>query len=149
MKISDSDDVKIFQNELNIINEWAELNSMVFNNIKFDQLEYSAHPQSNLKIELYTKEGLIIQKRKKVKDLGVIMRENGSFDSHIAQGAVRAKRQTNWILRTFRSKDTLCMKTLLKSTVLPIVEYCSHMGTYKGRTDYKLSNEILQLALKI
>ena len=75
---------------------------MVFNNTKFDQLEYSAHPQSNLKIELYTKEGLIIQKRKEVKDLGVIMGENGSFDSHIAQAALRAKRQTNWILRTFR-----------------------------------------------
>ena len=55
------------------------------------------------------------------------MGENGSFDSHIAQAAVRAKRQTNWILRTFRSRDTLCMKTLFKSTVLPIVEYCSQL----------------------
>ena len=60
-----------------------------------------------------------------VKDLGIHISENFSFEHHIRLVANRGKRMAGWILRTFRTRKPDIMLTLLKQLIYPTVEYNS------------------------
>jgi hypothetical protein len=62
-----------------------------------------------------------------VRDLGIEMNDSGSFVDHINKICEKAKDMCSWILRTFKSRTPFIMKTLWKSLVLPILEYCSQL----------------------
>ena len=79
---------------------------------------------------------LIISLKKQVKllngfenlrDLGVIMSDDGSFDEQINKVANKARQKTGWILRTFYSRNQELMKTLYKSLVVLHVYYWSQL----------------------
>ena len=72
-----------------------------------------------------TPSGLIINKKEHVRDLGVYMSSNNSFDYHISTCVKGAKQVSAWILRTFLSRDKFEMKVLLKSILVPNCEYAS------------------------
>ena len=74
-----------------------------------------------------TKEGNLINKPNEVKDLGVLMGKDVSFANHISNIISKGKRQSGWILRTFRCRDHESMITLFRATVLPLVEYYSQL----------------------
>ena len=46
---------------------------------------------------------------------------------HIHNVVKKARSQTGWILRTFRTRKTLPMLTLYKSLVVPLLEYCCQL----------------------
>ena len=51
---------------------------------------------------------------KNVKDLGVIMSADLSFNEHINVIAAKGKQMAGWSLRVFKSREAYLMKTLLK-----------------------------------
>ena len=55
------------------------------------------------------------------------MSKDGTFRKHIEATVMTAKKQCAWILRTFRTKDTLPLLTLWKSLVLCKLDYCSQL----------------------
>ena len=70
-------------------------------------------------------EGNIIKEYDTVKDLGIIETNDGQFEKHIDKIVQSASNIIGWILRTFESRESYPMKTLLKSLIIPILDYCS------------------------
>ena len=69
--------------------------------------------------------GVEIESKDFVKDLGILMDSNCTFEKQIVAIIEKAKNLISWILRTFYSRSLNCMITLYKSLVIPILEYCS------------------------
>ena len=127
MNVGSEADVAVLQEELRKVYEWAENNAMVFNSSKFDHLEYLPHSHVDFQVELKIGDGSIIRKPEIVKDLGVLMGKDASFSNHITEVVAKGRKQVGWVLRTFKCRDHQSMLTLFKSTVLPLVEYCSQL----------------------
>ena len=87
------------------------------------QLKYKLRPNEEEGPNYETTDGNLIEQKKHVKDLGIIMDDSATFSENIAVVTRKAKSRTGWILRTFQSRDQYVMKTLLKSLIYPIVEY--------------------------
>ena len=60
-----------------------------------------------------------------MKDLGVYISSDLSFDYHIAAIAKSAQQVSAWILRTFLTREKRVLKVLLQSLVVPKCEYAS------------------------
>ena len=83
MQMSRHQDSKVLQDELNRIYDWAELNKMVFNDSKFEHLEYTTHLPYEVHRSFNAKNGDPIQKTEVIKDLGVLMSADCCFKEQI------------------------------------------------------------------
>ena len=118
---------EIVQDELSSVYHWAQDNKMSFNATKFEHLQYRVNQQIVHDHQYFTEDGSPVMKTTELKDLGVVMDGDASFDIHIQTMITKARRQAGWILRAFRTRDQVNMMILLKATVLPILEYCSQL----------------------
>ena len=94
---------------------------MEVNGKKFDHLPIGPHRDTTY----YTLDGQEIVTKEHVKDLGIQMSSTLKFDYHIINMVGKADILSAWILRTFRTRDTYSLKTLLKSLLVPTAEYGS------------------------
>ena len=62
-----------------------------------------------------------------LKDLGITMSTNCSFEQHIIELCKRCTGLCGWILRTFSSRESTIMMTLFKSLVLSRLDYGSQL----------------------
>ena len=79
-----------------------------------------------------------IVRKQSLKDLGVIMSEDASFDAHLESVVLKGKRMASWILRKFKRRDPpKIMKILLKQLVVSNMEYCSPLWspTERGKIE--------------
>ena len=60
-----------------------------------------------------------------MKDLGVFFSSDFTFDYHIKNMVRKGLNLSAWILRTFKTRTTFTMKILLKTLLIPILEYAS------------------------
>ena len=72
-------------------------------------------------------DGTKINSTTQVKDLGVIISNDGKFEQQIDDLVKKARSQTGWILRVFETREETCMITLFRSLILPLVEYCCQL----------------------
>ena len=108
------------QQDLLHMYSWADDNNMLFNDGKFETLHYGKQVNNNAYLTL---EGLPIERKDCVKDLGVRMTADGKFSTHISNIVLAAHRMTGWVLRTFKTRKTSPMITLLKTLIVSKVEY--------------------------
>ena len=111
----------ILQKELDIIYNWADANNMTFNTSKFEVVRFG---KSSLEPKYKTTEDINITMKGQVKDLGVYISHNLKFDYHIKNIAAKGHKMAGWALRTFKTRNTTTMLTLLKSIVISQIEYC-------------------------
>ena len=62
-----------------------------------------------------------------VRDLGISMSSNYTFDFHISNLYKRCSNLAGWILRTFTIRDPQVMLTLYESLVMSRLEYASQL----------------------
>ena len=119
------DDVATLQRQLQKIYKWSDDNNMSLNDKKFEGSRLG--PNDTIKNETsYTSpSGQIIEMKKTVKDLGVLMSDDCTFSAHIASVIEKAKNMASWVLRTFRTREAKPMLLLYKMLILPLLEYCS------------------------
>ena len=82
--IKEEKDVEKLQANLDKLFDWQEANNMKFNGAKFQLLRYG--PDEKIKNNtLYFTDNYehIIERFSSLRDLGVILSEDGKFDSHI------------------------------------------------------------------
>ena len=115
------------QHDLNKIFNWTIKNNMTLNNCKFEHLKYGKDNGTKIFSKYITINGTIINNKKTVKDLGVLMSDDCSFTEHINKVSAKTKDMSSWILRTFTTRDRYVMLTLWKSLVLPHFDYCSQL----------------------
>ena len=84
--------------------------------------------KGNYKSNLYIDPAMnIIGPSTHVRDLGVSMSSNCTFDFHISNLYKRCSNLAGWILRTFTTRDPQVMLTLYKSLVMSRLEYASQL----------------------
>ena len=121
-------DATTLQKDLNSIYSWAEDNKMTFNDTKFEMLR--VHSKKNPIqhcVSYLSPSGNVIGEKEVVKDLGILMSSDCSFNAHIAKVEKSIKNLSGWILRTFQSRDKYVMMTVWKTLVVPIHDYCSQL----------------------
>ena len=115
------------QQDLDSVYSWTEENNMQLNGDKFDHLRYGTLQDPQNEYHYKSSTGSIIEEKQNLKDLGIIMSNDGQFTEHIRHMIKEAKQQCSWILRTFRTREPLLMITLWKSLILSRLEYCSQL----------------------
>ena len=108
--------------DLSALTTWTEMNSMRFNEEKFQLLQIGPH--ENLKYP-YNTNNIEIKKSEYVKDLGIYVSEDLSYNFHITEMTRSASNYASWLLRTFRSRNQEVMLLLLKTYIIPRLEYAS------------------------
>ena len=132
--IEKPEDCVKMQDDLIRIYNWATDNHMQFNSKKFELVSYSSRQRNLHQInvidkvfdypEYYDPDGKIITSVDMVKDLGVKVCNDATFDAQISDCAIKGSRYASWILRVFRTREPSALMILFKSLVLPHLEYC-------------------------
>jgi hypothetical protein len=125
--IKSIEDVEIFQNDLNTIYNWQDINNMSSNDNKFEVLRYGKNHLVKINTSYISSNGSAINTKNSVRDLGVIMSDSATFTDHIDHIVIKSKQLIGWILRTFSRRDSLTMKTLWTSLIQPHLDYCSQL----------------------
>lgn len=111
------------QVDLQLIYDWVEARNMQLNGEKFRSMTFD--PSGADRPTYLNNDGHPIISVSAIKNLGVIIQENGKFEEHVQTKVTKAFQTCGWIYRTFKSRDPLTMKTLYKSIVQPHLEYAS------------------------
>lgn len=120
--IKNPEDREKMQSDLEALIRWTNANSMSFNEGKFQLLQIGDHEELKLPY-LYNTTSII--KSAKVKDLGILVSEDMTYKHHISEMCDEASNFASWLLRTFISRDKEVMLLLLKTYLIPRLEYCS------------------------
>ena len=109
--ISDVDqDCRALQEDLNTIYSWAERVNMTFNSDKFECVRY--WPGGSVPDTQYLAPDLSpIEQKEHLRDLGVEMSSNLTFNDHIGDVVTSASRMVGWAMRTFRRRSRTTMMT--------------------------------------
>ena len=123
--ISDSQECcEIFQDELNNnIYPWAQVNKAAFNGDKFEHIHFGKNSRAFAKY--LDPNGNPITTKSEVKDLGITISDDLTWNSHIDKTIAKCRKLIAWILRIFSRRDIKTMRTLWISLIRPIIDYCS------------------------
>ena len=119
------------QEDLKTIYAWAERVNMSFNGDKFECLRY--WPDKDIgdvfraEFPYKNEEGIEIEEKETLKDLGIQMSADLTFSKHIDKTVTSCRKLTGWILRTFRTRNAKVMLTLWKSMIQSRLDYCSQL----------------------
>ena len=119
--IKTPEDSQILQDNIHRTVSWANRNNMQFNGKKFEHACLGRDAQES---EYFVENNLKITKKSTLRDLGVTISDDLLFNTHISSTVSKAYKMIGWILRTFKTRQTVVMMTLFKSLVIPLVEYC-------------------------
>ena len=118
------DDCDSLQSDLQSVYDWDHSNNMVFNSGKFNHPCFSASSDMSVCSNAYiSPEMNLIAQHEHIKDLGVFMSADCSFDHHISVISKKCSSIAGWILRTFTSRDRTPTLTLFKSIVLSRLDF--------------------------
>ena len=134
-KIEDEQNVENVQIDLNNIYDWALNNNMMFNETKFEMLRYGKNSEIIDNTSYLSSSGIEIKEKTDLRDLGVRMQNDASFEEHIARVEASGRKWCSWVLRTFKSREKDVMLTLWKQLILPRLEYCSPLWLPHKRKD--------------
>ena len=112
---------KIIQ-DLDALIKWTQDNSMKFNEEKFQLQQIGSN--NALKLP-YSKNEIHLENSAHVRDLGIYISDNLSFKYHITEVTSNAANFASWLLRTFCTREKYVMLLLLKTYIIPRLEYAS------------------------
>ena len=135
--VNNLEDKNLMEEDIKSVMDWAKNNKMELNKLKFQLLQHGNN--NDLKTPYKIDQQVEIQKSKTVKDLGVNISENLSFDEHITKITNEAKRFAGWIFRVFKSRRPEIILLLYNTYVRPRLEYCSPLWSpYQKRHQYQI-----------
>jgi hypothetical protein len=112
------------QHELDKVYDWAVTNNMTFIPTKFELLSFGHSHQDPT---YNSSDHNLIAKKPVVKDLGVTFQDNLQFKMHILNVVKKGHKLANWALRVFSTRNDSVLLAILKSLVLPQVEYACQL----------------------
>ena len=122
------EDVEELQRELDSLFTGASNNNMAFNAKKFQVIRYGKNEDLKEATMYFTEDtSEIVQRQEVLRDLGVMLSEDGGFKHHLEKVVTTTRQKMGWVLRTFESRSPQLMKTLLKTLILPHIDYCSQL----------------------
>ncbi|XP_076037665.1 uncharacterized protein LOC143023070 [Oratosquilla oratoria] len=127
--ISSKNESSQLEKDLNKIYKWAEMNNMKFDEDKFECIRFGKNEH-----ETYYKDpkGNHITQQTFVRDLGVILSDDATFDQHIEKAVSKCRQRMGYILRNFHTREPETLLTLWKVLVISVIDYCSQLwASYK------------------
>ena len=122
--ISNINDQKKLQEDLDVIYKWASDNNMKFNTDKFEKISHGEILE--IPNETYKNpDGESITSDNTVRDLGVLCNNNLQFKEHIDEIVSKSKRMSGLIQRTFITRERNVMLQLFSTYIRSRLEYCS------------------------
>ena len=100
---------------------------MKFNANKFELLRYGKEQEIKSTTTYKSYDDSNIDDKEQVRDLGIMMSNTATFTLHIRNIVKKARDKMGWVLRVFQSRERSLMLTLLKSLVIPLLEYCCQL----------------------
>ena len=126
--IKDEDDVEQLQTDLDKLYKWQENNNMLFNGNKFEILRYGNNTDLKNSTAYFTPDYEdVIEEKDTLRDLGIMITNDGKFSSHVEHVCSKVKQKSGWITRTFQCRKTWFMKFLWKTLVQCHIDYCSQL----------------------
>ena len=99
---------------------------MTFNSTKFQLVRFGKDQEIKNNTILFSDEMKeVISPKETVRDLGIMIDSNASFNTQRKLAVIKAKQNTGWVLRTFRDRSPKLMTSLWKSLIHPHLDYCS------------------------
>ena len=131
--IASEEDIHNLQADLEAIYKWSVDNNMTFNSDKFELLRYKSKSSKELQASTsYSSDnGSIIEEKLHVRDLGVTLSNTATFSQHIHEKCIAVKSKISWVLRTFKTRESLPMLTLWKTQIMCHLDYCSQLWSPK------------------
>ena len=126
--IKDEDDVEQLQTDLDKLYKWQENNNMLFNGNKFEILRYGNNTDLKNSTAYFTPDYEdVIEEKDTLRDLGIMITNDGKFSSHVEHVCSKVKQKSGWITRTFQCRKTWFMKFMWKTLVQCHIDYCSQL----------------------
>ena len=120
--ITDSNEL---QQDLDSIYKWTNDNNMSFNSNKFQCLCLSTNQCECQNYADSNKNDIIVTKS--VKDLGIYLSHDLTFQTQIIDLHKRTSQLCGWVLRTFISRNFFLMLQLFKSLILSRLDFGSQL----------------------
>ena len=99
--IKDEDDVEQLQTDLDKLYKWQENNNMLFNGNKFEVLRYGNNTDLKNSTAYFTPDYEdVIEEKDTLRDLGIMITNDGKFSSHVEHVCSKVKQKSGWITRT-------------------------------------------------
>ena len=127
-KVNTEEDVEKLQSNLNKIFLWEKTNNMKFNGGKFQILRYGPNKELKENTLYFTGEMIdVIEQVSQVKDLGIILTDDGKFEEQIEIAAKKARQKCGWLLRSFYTRNETFLRQMFNTLVQPHLDYCSQL----------------------
>ena len=124
--IEDEQDAQKLQQKLEKIYKWAEDQNMLYNQTKFRCLKIGFNQDLKEQYNYMTPNASgAIEDVDHVKDLGIIMSADATFNAHITEVRRKVKMKAAWALRSFECRGPLFMRFLWTSYIRPHIDYGS------------------------
>ena len=148
--VKSATDCDYLQDDLETIYNAADHINMIFNSKKFEWLRYSPRNVQSPVYQYRAPDNTPIVLKQELRDLGVKMSSDLSFDLQVGKVVATANQMVGWGLRTFRTRRRDVMLQLLKSLVQPHLDYCSQLWSPSTQAMInKLENVQKSLIMKI
>ncbi|XP_071941051.1 uncharacterized protein [Antedon mediterranea] len=124
-KINNLDDAKKLQEDIDKLFKWSIKWQLPFNLDKCSVMHFG---RKNNKFQYkmgHAENKKLLQWVSKMTDLGVVIDDKLTFESHVAQVAMKANKKLGIIYRSFDYLSCHSLSLLYKSIVRPSMEYCS------------------------
>ena len=124
--VNKSDDVATFHEKLNQIYNWATENNMRWNDMKFGLMRFGKDQCIKEDTILFTP-GFenVIDYKEIIKDLGIKIDPELSYETQIKNAVAKAQRKSGWVLRTFKTRTVEFFRTMWNSLIQPHLDYGS------------------------
>ena len=127
-RIEDENDVENLQSDLEKLYCWQKRNNMKFNGDKFQALQYGPNEDIKNNTIYFTAEMEdVIERFSSLRDLGVILSDDGKFEDHIDKVSRSVRQKIGWIRRTFYCRKIDFLKHMWKTLVQVHIDYCSQL----------------------
>ena len=123
----------MLQCDLHKLYRWADTNNMKFNANMFELLRYGKEQEIKSATTYKSYDNSNIDDKERVRYLGIITSNTATFTLHIRNIVKKTRDKMGWVLRVFQSRKRSLMLTLLKSLVVPLLEYrCQLWNPWKA-----------------
>ena len=98
-----------------------------------EHLKYGKNEELKEQSNYCSDTGSPIETKSMVKDLGITLDVNTTYDKHIENQIDKVRSISSWIYRTFQTRDASVMLTLWKTLAVPHIDYCSQLWSPSKR----------------
>ena len=123
-RVKNESDALQLQQDLEKIYKWADINNMEFNSKKFELLRFGKSENLRSTTNYISPTGEIIEEKVALRDLGITMKNDLTFDEHIEKIVTKGMQLSGWVLRTFTTRKVDAMLLLFKQLIRSNLEYC-------------------------